>query len=132
MKRVILILILLTSFINIAAETQTELCKVIFNIEGEILEFDITVGDAIGSVKEPVKEGYEFVGWFKNGILYDFSMPITEDTELIAGFKEIKQEEIIEEKDDEGNLILGIILIGIGASAIPLLYYFKKKNKIEF
>lgn len=42
----------------------------------------------------PIKEGYEFIGWYYNDELYLFDKGITEDIELIARWEEIKKEQI--------------------------------------
>lgn len=129
--KLLILLLVLTSFITVYAKGEDYMVyKVVFNIEGELLEFDVKEGDTVGSVKMPIKEGYEFIGWFKNGILYDFALPVTSDMELMAGFKLI--EEVEEDDKADNNLIIGLILITTGAAAIPLLYLFKKQNQIDF
>ncbi len=32
----------------------------------------------------PTKDGFEFVGWYKDGVLFDFTIPITENVSLVA------------------------------------------------
>lgn len=36
----------------------------------------------------PIKEGYNFTGWYMDGMLFDFNMGITSDITLIAGWTE--------------------------------------------
>lgn len=56
---------------------------------GEIME-SITVnkGDNIKDIKVPVKEGYLFVNWLKDGIEYKNDSPITKDITLTANWVE--------------------------------------------
>ena len=54
-------------------------------------------------IKKPVnpsKEGYEFVGWYKNGKLYNFDLTVKEDFTLKAKFKknEKKKDEDVKEE----------------------------------
>ncbi len=42
--------------------------------------------------ENPTKDGYEFVEWQLNGVVYDFTTPITEDVTLVAIYKEIPQD----------------------------------------
>lgn len=41
-------------------------------------------GDTINDVENPIKEGYLFVNWLKDGIEFKTDTPITEDTKLTA------------------------------------------------
>ncbi|MGI6787336.1 MAG: InlB B-repeat-containing protein [Acholeplasmataceae bacterium] len=36
----------------------------------------------------PVKDGYEFIGWYLNGKLYEFNLPINNDITLVAEYEE--------------------------------------------
>lgn len=41
----------------------------------------------------PVRNGYEFVGWYANGVLFDFTLPLNQNVKLVAQWVEVKQEE---------------------------------------
>ena len=39
----------------------------------------------------PIREGYEFLGWYHNGVPYDFNTPVTDDMVLIAMWLDTEQ-----------------------------------------
>lgn len=63
---------------------------VTFDTMGGSLINSITLkkGSVLGDVKIPSKDGYLFVNWLKNGVLYDKDSPITEDITLTASWIE--------------------------------------------
>ena len=63
---------------------------VTFDTMGGSLINSITLkkGSVLGDVKIPSKDGYLFVNWLKDGILYDKNSPITEDITLTASWTE--------------------------------------------
>jgi uncharacterized repeat protein (TIGR02543 family) len=63
---------------------------VTFDTMGGSLINSITLkkGSVLGDVKIPSKDGYLFVNWLKDGILYDNNSPITEDITLTASWTE--------------------------------------------
>lgn len=121
MRKFILLLLLLSCVTLNASNTK----KVIFNIEGELLEFEVEEGKTVGSIKKPVKEGYNFLGWFSDGLLYDFNKPVTEDLEIVAIFS-LKNSEIYVKEENYKYFIVGLHIIAIGSLSLPTLYYFKK------
>ena len=48
-------------------------------------------GESISKPAAPVKDGYNFIGWYQDGALYTFG-EVYEDITLTAKFEEIKQE----------------------------------------
>ena len=46
----------------------------------------VTTGETFYEPKDPVKEGYDFVGWYKDSEKFDFSTPITENITLKANW----------------------------------------------
>ena len=54
--------------------------------ESEFTEV-VKEGKKIAKPDDPVKEGYEFVGWFLGDIKYDFEEKVTDDFQLIARFE---------------------------------------------
>ncbi len=62
--------------------------------DSETVMFSQTVqeGDTLTKPADPVKEGYEFIGWYTDdGELFDFSTPITSKFVLTATFKPITE-----------------------------------------
>jgi len=61
-----------------------------FDTMGGSLVNSITLkaGSVLGDIKEPEKDGYLFVNWLKDGILFDKNSPITEDMTLTASWTE--------------------------------------------
>ena len=53
-------------------------------------DYKIINGAYIQRPEEPVREGYQFIGWYYEGKEFDFNMPVTTDVELEARWKEIK------------------------------------------
>lgn len=63
--------------------------EVVFNTGVEGLTVDtqtVKYGDKIEKPEDPTREGYKFLGWFKDGedTAFDFDTPITQKTELTA------------------------------------------------
>lgn len=40
--------------------------------------------------QDPVRDGYKFLGWYSNNVLFDFNTPITKNLELIAKWEKAK------------------------------------------
>ncbi len=64
-------------------------------IEGQI----VVKGNKIKEPQEITREGYIFEGWYQNDNKFDFNTSISEDTILVAKWKQ-KEENIKEEKKD--------------------------------
>lgn len=125
MRKLIILILLLFSF-NIVLANDTK--EVTFNIEGELLTFDVEFGKPIGSIKTPFKEEYKFIGWFYNGKLYDFATPVTNDIELTAIFIE-KDSNIYVKKNSYKYFILGLHIVVLSSFSLPVLYYIKNKYR---
>ncbi len=65
-----------------------EKCIVTFDPDnGESLsKASVYKNSPVSKPVSPVKSGYVFTGWYLNGVLYDFSTPVTSDIELVAGW----------------------------------------------
>jgi len=49
-------------------------------------------GNAVSPINNPEKENYKFLGWYLDGELYDFSLPVEKDIKLVAKFEKIEEE----------------------------------------
>lgn len=52
--------------------------------------FTVKKGETFSAPQDPVKNNYEFIGWFNSSDLvtrYDFSKPVEHDVEIYAGYK---------------------------------------------
>jgi len=55
-------------------------------------EHKLEVGGTLLMLKDPIREGYEFEGWFKDPSYtteYSFNEPITEDTVIYAKYRKL-------------------------------------------
>lgn len=86
MKKIILTLLLCLLLTGCKEKTYS----ITFNTMGGSILESITIerGKTLESIEEPVKEGYLFVTWLKDGVEYDFDKPITKDIELTASWIE--------------------------------------------
>jgi len=55
-------------------------------INGLSLEY----GKKVPKIEDPTKEGYKFIGWYLDGVEYDFETPITKDIKLDAKWEKNK------------------------------------------
>lgn len=78
-----------------------------FVSDGENLPIAQTVveGETLKEPNSPVKDGYEFDGWFIGEEEFDFSTPITQDLTLTAKWVEIIVEFNVQFKNQDGALI---------------------------
>lgn len=56
------------------------------SISNQIINKDGT----ITKPQDPVRDGYKFLGWYSNNVLFDFSTPVTTNLELIAKWEKAK------------------------------------------
>ena len=58
-------------------------------VDGEKTETrNVAYGGTVGTLEQPTKEGYTFVGWYgENGEVFDSAAPLTEDTTIHAEWK---------------------------------------------
>ena len=65
--------------------------KVVISINGQLTEVDVTEGAIPQKPEDPVKEGYDFKGWYLDEACtkeYKFDKPLTGDSSLYAYFTE--------------------------------------------
>lgn len=94
---------------------------VTFYYDGIEKEVVVIGGNTVSPISNPKKENYKFLGWYLDDEIYDFSLPVEENIELIAKF------EIIEE---EYPLWIYII-IGIVILMLLVTNYNGSRNKVK-
>ena len=81
MKKISILFILILLLSACKRQTYT----VTFLDGGEsILTVEVTKGEPLEDVENPIKEGYIFMGWAKNGFEYNMNKPVNEDMTLEA------------------------------------------------
>ena len=76
-----------------------------FEIENVIIEISED-GKTITPIKDPIRDGYDFIGWYKTVIntdifgKFDFDSKITEDIRLVAKWDKVKDDPVYERNDD--------------------------------
>ncbi|MBR2572114.1 MAG: leucine-rich repeat protein [Clostridia bacterium] len=87
----------------------------------------LACGDLVASPSEdPVLPGAQFLGWYRNGVPYDFSAPVTLSMTITAGWApeapwavELPDEaKIVEESAFEGDVSIESVSIPYGCTAI--------------
>lgn len=56
------------------------------SVSNQIINKDGT----ITKPQDPVRDGYKFLGWYSNNVLFDFSTPVTINLELVAKWEKVK------------------------------------------
>ena len=77
---------------------------VTFVVGDEETKVKVTEGEKVTKPASPVKDGYNFIGWYQDGALYEFNTIIKEDITLTAKFevKVIMPEKIVISGSDRG------------------------------
>ena len=74
---------------------------------------------------EPTRSNYTFTGWYRAGVLYDFSAPVTGDLLLTAGWVAVQGsgDDKDDDKDEPGNnlLLIALTALSIIGLAVTLL-----------
>lgn len=61
---------------------------VTFDADGDTTSQRVEDGKKVEKIEDPIKEGYEFSGWYLEDSLYDFSKAVRKDITLVARFEE--------------------------------------------
>ena len=56
------------------------------SVSNQIINKDGT----ITKPQDPVRDGYKFLGWYSNNVLFDFNTPVTKNLELVAKWEKVK------------------------------------------
>lgn len=103
MKKIILCIFAFVSILVLSACGGSKVdYEVIFSNNGERIVFTVEKGDKLDEPAEPTREGYKFLGWFKNLMdeePYDFSTKVTENFVLYAKWQ---KESTCDLKCDDG------------------------------
>lgn len=134
MKKLLLLIVL----IMLAGCSNKQKLSVSFDTDGgsKVQTIGVFENDKIEKPSEPIKEGYDFVGWMKDGELFDFDMPLTSDTVLVAKWEKSKVNVTF---DVNGEILTDEVLWGevIDFPADPIsedgafLYWEKDGKKYE-
>lgn len=96
---VLVLVILILSVFLIIRNNKTY--TVSFNDGYNISEVEVKNNNLVEEPSKPYKEGYKFIGWYEDGVLFDFSEKIDKDITLEARFEKIEDSKVeIDEKDD--------------------------------
>ena len=63
-----------------------------FNTDGgnSVSNQIINKDETITKPQDPVRDGYKFLGWYSNNVLFDFNTPVTKNLELVAKWEKAK------------------------------------------
>lgn len=78
-----------TTKVSTTTTTSSFKYAIIFNknMGSDVHTIYVKKGDKANKPIEPVRSGYEFVGWYLNDTLYDFNTPVNSNLVLIAKWK---------------------------------------------
>lgn len=65
---------------------------------------DVNYGSSLGSIADPVKEGFSFLGWYLEDVLFDFNTIITTDLTLVGKFEPLSDGQYIYLVDEDFDL----------------------------
>lgn len=106
--------------------------QVVFNSNGGSYVEKLRTGldKKISAPEVPIKDGYEFLGWYYNDNLFDFDDTINSNITLEAKWQEIKEEEYILAFDSLGGTKIDNlnVLSGYKLENVPI----PKKDGYEF
>lgn len=93
--------------------------------EIELSSSTVNYGDLVVEVAAPIKDGYNFIGWYANDELYNFEDEVKSDLTLVAKFEAIPVEEPVKKgcKGSFGSIISLSMLL------ISSLYLVSKKKE---
>jgi len=95
-----------TSDLELIAKFEEEIKEysVKFVVDSEETIAKVVEGEKVAKPQEPVKEGFEFLGWYVGEELFDFEKAVTSDLELVAKFEEVVKYKVTF-ADEDGNVI---------------------------
>ena len=92
-KLFLLILLLIPLLFNVSCndeENKEVITYTVSFVNDDILEeVTVTENEKVSKPVDPVKDGFEFIGWYLNDELFNFESPITSNITLNAKYKEV-------------------------------------------
>ena len=78
------------SFISCSKDDNTPTYTVTFGTKGgsQVSSQEVKEGEKATRPEDPTKDGYDFVGWYLQGVLYDFNTPVVADITLVAEWQQ--------------------------------------------
>ncbi len=85
-KKIISLLLVSLSLLLLFACSDEKTYTVTFNSDGgsDVSAAAVAEREPVGMPAAPLKDKYDFLGWYLDGAEYDFSTPVTSDIQLIA------------------------------------------------
>jgi len=125
-KVLFLIFILFVLLLTGCNEEQKSECSVFFDYgEGNnLVEEKVLIGESVKEPSEIEKEGYEFLGWFSEDYIFEFTSKIYSDIILVAKWERLSYEVSF---DSDGSTVISKQLIeGDQFAKEPIQKLFKK------
>lgn len=74
------------TFVYHAVNPSPDIYMVVFQSNGgtQVDSQEVKAGETVQRPEDPVREGYRFTGWYLDGELYDFALPVTGNIRLEA------------------------------------------------
>ena len=72
-------------------ETSAISYKVSFKIDDSVNIISVIEGKTVTKPTNPIKEGYDFIGWYNGDELFDFKTSIYSDITLVAKWEKVEQ-----------------------------------------
>ena len=86
---IVIIIVLLIGGLSLFLIFKPKTHKVEFINDKDIKIVKVNNGELVNCPSDPTKDGYEFLGWYKDKKVFDFNTKITSDIKLVATWKEI-------------------------------------------
>ena len=119
----------ITDKVTIIIEAKVKSCLVHFvDYDGSVLKTEaVEYGKDATAPKNPVRDGYEFIGWDKE------TKNLTADTVIKALYQPVKYEGSYAEKTgDSMNVLMLFIIVFTGSGTLFALKFSNRKKKIRF
>ncbi|MBR2337603.1 MAG: InlB B-repeat-containing protein [Clostridia bacterium] len=105
-------------------EIIPDYCTVTFqtNCSQTIESVTVEKGDLVDEPENLIYDGFTFIGWYLDGVAYDFSSQVTEDITLVAVWEEVAYEYYTVHFDTDGGNVIGsqtVIENGFAAEPCP-------------
>ena len=113
----------ITSSISITSHWRD---RYIYHVYFDELETDVKEGFKANQPDDPVKDGYEFVGWFEEAKKFDFNTPIYRDYHLVSRFSDDAHETDLDYSTLDYRLELCVFVVELWLKARSFFYFDRK------